>query len=311
MPVAVDNSQSIPRTTMNTTDKAIINANTGLNYNGNTFTGGVYAFVNSSTGFKQVEVITSSRNLEYELLWAYMPGQGTINPVTGEPVGYAGINETNYVTAAVRPIVNLGIGPLVSGGSGTSSSPYVIAGAGTTTYTITYNANGGSGAPANQTATIGASTTISSTIPTRSNYSFVSWNTAANGSGTSYAPGATYTGTSNITLYAQWTTATYTVTLGSNALPIPAITTSLSASPNSGHTGDYITLYTVPGGNFATGDPQAGVGVRVYYEFTLWSCDNSTWTITNTNNNSTTVRVGTGNATITANYYIESESIHP
>ena len=40
----------------------------------------------------------------------------------------------------------------------------------------------------------------------RSGYTFGSWNTAADGSGTSYADGANYTmGASNASLYAQWT----------------------------------------------------------------------------------------------------------
>ena len=77
------------------------------------------------------------------------------------------------------------------------------------TYAVTYNANGGTGAPAGQTKTYGANLTLSTTTPTRADYRFVSWNTAANGSGTSYAPGATYTGNAALTLYAIWE-STYT-----------------------------------------------------------------------------------------------------
>lgn len=48
--------------------------------------------------------------------------------------------------------------------------------------------------------------TVSANTFTRSGFIFTGWNTAADGSGTSYAPGAVLTLTNNITLYAQWTT---------------------------------------------------------------------------------------------------------
>lgn len=76
-------------------------------------------------------------------------------------------------------------------------------------YSVTYNANGGSGAPS---ATKGVgSTTLSSSTPTRSGYTFAGWNTKADGTGTSYATGATLTLTSNLTLYAKWQQSTFTI----------------------------------------------------------------------------------------------------
>lgn len=83
-------------------------------------------------------------------------------------------------------------------------------------YTITYNANGGSGAPSAQTATPGVATTLSTTVPTRKDsstgafYAFTGWSTSKTG-GTIYAAGAKYTGSSNVTLYAQWHTHSWTV----------------------------------------------------------------------------------------------------
>lgn len=92
------------------------------------------------------------------------------------------------------------------------------------TYTISYNANGGSGAPGSQTKTHGTDLKLSSTKPTRSGYTFVNWNTKSDGSGTNYASGATYNTNANITLYAIWktnssggdTTTKYTVSYNAN-----------------------------------------------------------------------------------------------
>lgn len=72
------------------------------------------------------------------------------------------------------------------------------------TYTITYNANGGSGAPAKQTKTYGKTLTLSSTIPTRTNYNFKGWSTSASATTATYAAGGSYTANSAATLYAVW-----------------------------------------------------------------------------------------------------------
>ena len=72
------------------------------------------------------------------------------------------------------------------------------------TYTVKYNANGGTGAPANQTKTYGKTLTLSSTIPTRTNYNFKGWGTSASATTVSYAAGGSYTANAAITLYAIW-----------------------------------------------------------------------------------------------------------
>lgn len=73
------------------------------------------------------------------------------------------------------------------------------------TYTLSYNANGGSGAPESHTRLYTATGTVSSVIPTRHLYRFAGWNTSSDGTGTSYLPGATIpANTLDIVLYAQW-----------------------------------------------------------------------------------------------------------
>lgn len=74
------------------------------------------------------------------------------------------------------------------------------------TYTVSYNANGGSGAPGSQTKTHGINLTLSSTKPTRNGYNFIGWATSSSGS-VAYQPGGTYTGNAALALYAKWEVA--------------------------------------------------------------------------------------------------------
>lgn len=82
-------------------------------------------------------------------------------------------------------------------------------------YNVNYNANGGSGAPAAQKKFYNTNLILSSTKPTRTGYTFKNWTTASNGTGTAYNPGATYTGNSALTLYANWL-KNYTVSYNAN-----------------------------------------------------------------------------------------------
>ncbi len=72
------------------------------------------------------------------------------------------------------------------------------------TNTVTFNANGGSGTMTNESIPSGTPTALTTNSFTRTGYGFVDWNTAANGSGTAYANGATVTLTGDLALYAQW-----------------------------------------------------------------------------------------------------------
>ena len=87
-----------------------------------------------------------------------------------------------------------------------------------TTYTVKYDANGGTGAPSNQTKKQGESLTISTAKPTKTGYTFTSWNTKKDGTGTKYDIGASYTVDADLTLYAQYkeNTVTYTVKYDAN-----------------------------------------------------------------------------------------------
>lgn len=79
----------------------------------------------------------------------------------------------------------------------------------TPTYTISYNANGGSGAPASQTKIQDENITISSTVPTLGSCAFLGWATSkanAKNKIVTYGAGDTYSTNAAITLYAVWDT---------------------------------------------------------------------------------------------------------
>ena len=69
-------------------------------------------------------------------------------------------------------------------------------------YTVSYNANGGSGVPSSQTKYYGTALKLSTTKPTWQGHTFKEWNTSSSGNGTSYQPGATYSGNAALKLYA-------------------------------------------------------------------------------------------------------------
>lgn len=89
--------------------------------------------------------------------------------------------------------------------NGTSSIQQALSIPAKTHYTVTFNANGGSGAPGAQTKWYGENLTLSATKPTRAGYQFNGWNTNSSGTGTNYASGGTYSANSAVTLYAKWT----------------------------------------------------------------------------------------------------------
>ena len=97
------------------------------------------------------------------------------------------------------------------------------------TYTVSYNANGGTGAPASQTKQHDITLTLSSTQPTRSGYKFAGWGTSATDTGVKYAAGGQYTGNANITLYAIWSNvAKLTINYNANGgYGVPASQTHL------------------------------------------------------------------------------------
>lgn len=82
-------------------------------------------------------------------------------------------------------------------------------------YTVSYNANGGSGVPPSQTKWYGQTLKLSSATPTRTGYTFKGWATSSTG-GVVYASGSNYTANAAVTFYAVWQINTWTVAYNTN-----------------------------------------------------------------------------------------------
>ncbi|MBQ7098026.1 MAG: InlB B-repeat-containing protein [Clostridia bacterium] len=170
-------------------------------------------------------------------------------------------------------------------------------------YTVSYNANGGSGVPSSQTKIHGKTLTLSKTKPTRTGYTFKNWNTNSSGSGTSYSSGGSYTANSAATLYAQWTANTYKVTFNANGGTTP------TASKNVTYNSTYGSLptptrsgYTFKGWYTATsGGTQITSSTKVSITsaqtlYAQWTVNK--YTVTLNNQSATTA----GTASVSATY---------
>ena len=144
-------------------------------------------------------------------------------------------------------------------------------------YTVSYNANGGNGAPGSQKKAQDITLKLSTTTPTRTGYTFNGWNTTNSGTGTNYAAGANYTANATVTLYAKWTAVNYTIGYTLNG-------GSVSTNPTS---------YTIATNTITLNNP-----TKDGYTFKGWTGSNG-----NTPQTSVQIAKGsTGNKTYTANW---------
>ncbi len=116
--------------------------------------------------------------------------------------------------------------------------------------TITFDPNGGTGTMDPITFGYGATSALPACTFARSNYHFIGWNTAADGSGTAYADGAELSLKADVTLYAQWA-ANPVITFDAN-----------------GGTGTMYPITVVPG--VATELPACGFSCRAH-DFAGWN----------------------------------------
>jgi len=84
------------------------------------------------------------------------------------------------------------------------------------TYEITYDANGGTGAPSKQTKTYGKAINLRTGVPTKEGHKFLGWSTSKTATSASYQPGAEYKKNADLKLYAVWSECDYVLTLNAN-----------------------------------------------------------------------------------------------
>ena len=95
-------------------------------------------------------------------------------------------------------------------------------------FPITYDANGGTDAPAAERKVLGDDLTLTTREPRRSGYVFAGWSTTVNGT-VNYQPGDRYTADESATLYAVWQKAAENYTLHystDQGVPVPASQTA-------------------------------------------------------------------------------------
>lgn len=118
---------------------------------------------------------------------------------------------------AVSGWVNIASASAYDSSAGASTASGTQSVSAKTSYTISYNGNGATGGSVSgQTKWYGTNLTLRSNGYTRTGYTFSKWNTAANGSGTSYSAGGTYSANAAATLYAIWNENTATLSFNAN-----------------------------------------------------------------------------------------------
>ena len=135
------------------------------------------------------------------------------------------------------------------------------------TYTVAYDGNGSTGgSTADSAHTYDTAKNLTANGYSKTGYTFAGWNTGANGSGTSYTNGQSVTNLSavngaTVTLYAQWTANTYTVTYDGNGA-------TGGSTANSSHTYDTAKNLTANGytktGHSFEGWAMSSGGAAVY-----------------------------------------------
>lgn len=177
------------------------------------------------------------------------------------------------------------------------------------TYPVTYdgNTNDSGSAPSSQTKVYGVTLTLASGSGSlvKSGFNFAGWNTAANGSGTAYASGASYALNAALVLYAQWTAANSGGGSGGSVAPTPPpppAITSLSRTQVCAVTND-ITIF---------GSNLSGANVKLDgVELVIKSSSSNALVVTlpsgTLGSKTITVSTANGSASVTINYATASK----
>ncbi len=148
-------------------------------------------------------------------------GTGNVSTATGESKNVRLVSDLSHTYSRTHSAQTITLKTTINRSSasyhaGTSTNSTTITIPAKPSYQVSFNANGGSGAPSAQTKWYGETLVLSTTKPTKTGYTFKGWATSASSTTVSYAAGANYTGNAAITLYAVWQLNTYTVSYNGN-----------------------------------------------------------------------------------------------
>lgn len=158
------------------------------------------------------------------------------------------------------------------------------------TYTVSYNANGGTDAPSKQTKNYGITLTLSSTKPRRTGYTFMGWATKSTAVSAQYQPKDKFTTEANTILYAVWRANKLSVYFHANGGTVTSDTYKLGSanivyqkSTNVKYTQNW--TYNAKKTNGLTNADTLGL-IRTGYTFKGWGTTASGGTIFNQKDNS-------------------------
>lgn len=137
--------------------------------------------------------------------WLRSPGcdSGRAACVSAAKYVYRYGNGVSNNISVVRPALHLNLDSNLWSYAGTVSSDGAVSEK-VPTYKISYDANGGTGAPPTQTKTYDQTLSLSSALPTRTGYDFLGWSESKSAGTATYKAGDGYINNSNATLYAVW-----------------------------------------------------------------------------------------------------------
>jgi uncharacterized repeat protein (TIGR02543 family) len=202
-----------------------VNANT-FTRAGYTFAGwarsatGAMAVANSATynTIGNVTLFAVWTPVDYTITFNANGGTGTmaaqVFTVVGEPVNANTFTRAGYTFAGWARSATGAVAVANSASYNTIGNVTLFAAWTPVDYTITFNANGGTGTMAAQVFTVVGEPVNANTF-TRAGYTFAGWARSATGA-VAVANSATYNTAGNVTLFVVWTPVTYTVTFNAN-----------------------------------------------------------------------------------------------
>ncbi len=213
------------------------------------------------------------------------------NTFTREHYTFLGWSEDEDATAPTyqnqQSVLNLPVTEIADGDGAKGITLYAVWQAESPIY-LTYNANGGTGAPASESIYAGESVTLSSVEPAREGYTFLGWATSSTAATAEYAEGAEITDgfSTSTTLYAVWEkklayAVSYDVNDGYGSVPVDS---------TGYYEGDIVTVRFNP------------IPMKSGYTFSGWNCGNDTYSYNAESANTATFEMGTDNVTLQAKW---------